>query len=158
MMRYLKKCEEFSMCSEVGESDLLFTELSEDRSTLYQIVVKGSGKIAKVFDSKFTKLDETTDNFVDLKQYKGYHTIFQSYKPFHIYGFNSLKCSDNWDGKLVTNSFKGDKKSWLICFKGEPVVNGVTMKTMDYAKLCDKNYDVVLNNGIIGLFTKHSMI
>ena len=42
--------------------------------------------------------------------------------------------------------------------KGEPVVNGVTMKTMDYAKLCDKNYDVVLNNGIIGLFTKHSMI
>ena len=76
MMRYLKKCEEFSICSEVGESDLLFTELSEDRSTLYQIVVKGSGKIAKVFDSKFTKLDETTDNFVDLKQYKGYHTMF----------------------------------------------------------------------------------
>ena len=103
-------------------------------------------------------LKNQIDNFVDLKQYKGYHTIFQSYKSFHIYGFNSLKSSDNWDGKLVTNSFKGDNKSWIICFKGEPIVNGVTMKTMDYAKLSDKNYDVVLNNGIIGVFTKHRMI
>ena len=65
MMRYIKKCEEFSICSEVGESNLIFTEYSEDRSTLYQIVVKGSGKIAKVFDDKLTKLDEVTDNFVN---------------------------------------------------------------------------------------------
>ena len=155
MMRYIKKCEEFSICSEVGESNLIFTEYSEDRSTLYQIVVKGSGKIAKVFDDKFTKLDEVTDNFVNLKKYKGSHTIFQSNTPFHIYGFNSLKLSDKWEGKLVTDSFKGDKKSWLICFKGKPVINGVTMKIMDYAKLCDKDYNVSLNNGIVGIFTKY---
>ena len=44
--------------------------------------------------------------------------------------------------------------SWLICFKGEPVVNGVTMKTMDYAKLSDKEYNVTLNGGLVGIFTK----
>ena len=53
-----------------------------------------------------------------------------------------------------TESFKGDDKSWLICFKGEPIINGVTMKTMDYAKLCDKEYEVVLNDALLGIFTK----
>ena len=77
----------------------------------------------------------------------GTDTIFQSYTPFHIYGFNKIDNYD-WDGKLVTESFKGDDKSWLICFKGEPTINGVTMKTMDYAKLCDKDYKVVLNDAI----------
>ena len=41
-----------------------------------------------------------------------------------------------------------------MSFKGEPVVNGITMKTMDYAKLSEKDYNVVLNDGIIGMFTK----
>ena len=91
---------------------------------------------------------------VDLKKYMGTDTIFQSYKPFHIYGFNKIDNYD-WDGKLVTESFKGDDKSWLICFKGEPTINGVTMKTMDYAKLCDKDYKVVLNDAILGIFTKN---
>ena len=64
MMRYIKKCEEFYLCSEVGESDLLFTEKSEERNTLYQIIVKGSGKVGKIFDDKFTLLDEKTNNLV----------------------------------------------------------------------------------------------
>ena len=84
----------------------------------------------------------------------GHHTLFQSHTSFHIYGFNTLSSSDNWEGKSITDSFKGDEKSWLVCFKGEPVVNGVTMKTMDYAKLSEKDYNVVLNDGIIGMFTK----
>ena len=29
------------------------------------------------------------------------------------------------------------------------------MKTMDYAKLCDKDYKVVLNDAILGIFTKN---
>ena len=55
----------------------------------------------------------------------------------------------------MTHSFKGDDKSWLICFDGEPIVNGVTMKTMDYAKLSYKNYEVVLNDSLLGIFTKN---
>ena len=84
----------------------------------------------------------------------GTDTIFQSYKPFLIYGFNKIDNYD-WDGKLVTQSFEGDDKSWLICFDGEPIVNGVKMKTMDYAKLSDKDYKVVLNDALLGKFTKN---
>ena len=54
----------------------------------------------------------------------------------------------------MTDSFKGDKKSWLICFKGEPVINGVTMEIMDYAKLTEKDYNIKLNGGMVGIFTK----
>ena len=154
MMRYFKKCEEFAICSEVGESNFLFPETSDERRTLYQIVVKGEGKVRRIFDSEYTKLDEKDNNFVNLKKYMGTDTIFQSFKPFHIYGFNKIDNYD-WDGKLVTQSFKGDDKSWLICFDGEPIVNGVTMKTMDYAKLSYKNYEVVLNDSLLGIFTKN---
>ena len=154
MMRYFKKCEEFAVCSEVGESNLLFPETFDERRTLFQIVVKGEGRVGRIFDSEYTKLDEKENNFVDLKKYMGTDTIFQSYKPFHIYGFNKIDNYD-WDGKLVTQSFEGDDKSWLICFHGEPIVNGVKMKTMDYAKLSDKDYEIVLNDALPGKFTKN---
>ena len=142
MMRYFKKCEEFAICSEVGEPNLLFPETHDERRTLYQIVVKGTGKVGRIFDSEYTNLDEQNNYFVDLKKYMGTDTIFQSHTPFHIYGFNKIDNFD-WDGKLVTESFKG-----------EPIINGVTMKTMDYAKLCDKEYEVVLNDALLGIFTK----
>ena len=54
----------------------------------------------------------------------------------------------------MTNSFKGDSKTWLICFKGNPIINGVTMKTNDYAKLSEKDYEVILNDALLGIFTK----
>ena len=67
MMRYFKKCEEFAICSEVGESNFLFPETSDERRTLYQIVVKGTGRVGKIFDSEYTELDEQNNYFVDLK-------------------------------------------------------------------------------------------
>ena len=153
MMRYFKKCEEFAICSEVGESNFLFPETSDERRTLYQIVVKGKGKVGRIFDSEYTKLDEKNDNFVNLKKYMGTNTIFQSYTPFHIYGFNKIDNYD-WDGKLVTESFKGDDKSWLVCFDGRPVINDVELSRMDYAKLENKHYNLISNNSIVGVFTK----
>ena len=39
---YLKRCEEFSICSQVGDrAGLVFVEPAVDRMTLYQIAVKG---------------------------------------------------------------------------------------------------------------------
>ena len=153
--RFFKKCEDFSICSELGDVDCIVAEHTEERRTLYQIVVYGSGKVARPFESEYKVLDSSDNNFVNLKEYLYDHTIFHSTEPFHMYGFNtSEKCVD-WDGRLVTESFTGDDKSWLICFDGEPIINGVTMKTMDYAKLCDKDYKVVLNDAILGIFTKN---
>ena len=154
MMRYFKKCEEFAVCSEVGESNLLFPETFDERRTLYQIVVKGEGRVGRIFDSEYTKLDEKENNFVDLKKYMGTDTIFQSYKPFHIYGFNTLNKNQDWDGKLINESFDGNDKSWLVCFDGRPVINGLELARMDYAKLENKHYDVDIKDGLVGVFTK----
>ena len=46
MIRYHKKCEEFSICCEVGDKGVIFLENAEERRTLYQIIVRGSGKMA----------------------------------------------------------------------------------------------------------------
>ena len=71
-----------------------------------------------------------------------------------MYGFNALKPEQDWDGRLVKESFDGDNKSWLICFSGKPIINGVAVKPLDYAKLDNKHYEVTLNDAIVGVFTK----
>ena len=153
--RYLKKCEEFSVCSEIGDrAGLIFVEPPSERLTLYQIVVKGSGKVAEIFDSDYIVGDSHKNNFIDMKKYLGHHTIFESHEPFRIYGFNTLSENQDWDGKLVRESFMGDDRSWLICFDGRPVINGVELDRMNYSKLENKHYDVKLNKSIVGVFTK----
>ena len=44
--------------------------------------------------------------------------------------------------------------SWLVCFDGKPVVNGKVLHKLDYAKLEQKLYNIELNDGLIGVFTK----
>tara|TARA_Y100001937_G_scaffold98140_1_gene133819 strand:+ start:748 stop:1224 length:477 start_codon:yes stop_codon:yes gene_type:complete len=153
--RYLKKCEEFSICSEVGDSaGLVFAEPADERMTLYQIAVKGSGRLSNIFNSEYQVGDANGINFSSMKHYMGQHTIFESYEPFHIYGFNTLSKNQDWDGKLIKESFDGDDKSWLICFDGRPIINGVELIRMDYAKLETKHYDVEIKDGLVGVFTK----
>ena len=154
MVRYHRKCDEFSICCEVGEAGVIFLEDSTLRKTLYQIVLRGDGRVGKIFDNNFTKLDVKQHNFVNLKHFKGHHTIFESYTPFFIYGFNTLDLNQDWDGKLISDSFEGDDNSYLVCFKCNPVINGKKLKPRDYAKLEKKYYDVILNNSIVGIFTK----
>ena len=152
--RFFKKCEEFSVCSELGDSDCIVAEHTDERRTLYQIVVYGSGKVARPFESEYKVLDSSDNNFVNLKEYLHDHTIFHSTEPFHMYGFNTSEKYVDWDGRLVTESFTGDDKSWLICFNGNPVVNGKVLHKLDYAKLENKWYNVDVNNSIVGIFKK----
>ena len=152
---YLKKCEEFSICSQVGDSaGLVYVEPAVDRMTMYQIAVKGSGRLSSIFNSEFEVGDANGINFSSMKHYMGQTTIFESYEPFQIYGFNTLNKNQDWDGKLIRKSFDGDDKSWLVCFDGRPVINGVELARMDYAKLENKYYDVDIKNGLVGVFTK----
>ena len=85
-------------------------------------------KWQKILIHNFTKLDSINNNFVDLKKYIGHHTIFESSKPFFIYGFNTLDLNQDWDGKVISDSFDGDDKSYLVCFKGNPIINGVKLE------------------------------
>ena len=152
---YLKKCEEFSICSQVGDSaGLVYVEPDVDRMTMYQIAVKGSGRLSSIFNSEFEVGDANGINFSSMKHYMGQTTIFESYEPFHIYGFNTLNKNQDWDGKLINESFDGDDKSWLVCFDGRPVINGLELARMDYAKLENKHYDVEIKDGLLGVFTK----
>ena len=89
-----------------------------------------------------------------MKQFIGKHVIFESYEPFKQYGFNTLSYDQDWDGELVKGSFQGNDNSWLVCFKGNPTINGMNLREMDYAKLENKHYDVTLNDAIVGVFTK----
>ena len=89
-----------------------------------------------------------------MKQFIGKHIIFESYEPFIQYGFSTLSYDQDWDGELVKGSFQGNQNSWLVCFRGNPTVNGVKLKVMDYAKLENKHYNVQLNDSLVGVFTK----
>lgn len=152
---YIKKCEEFSICSQVGDSaGLVFVEPAVDRMTMYQIAVKGSGRLSSIFNSEFEVGDANGINFSSMKHYMGQTTIFESYEPFHIYGFNTLNKNQDWDGKLINQPFNGDDKSWLVCFDGRPVINDIELARMDYAKLENKHYDVDIKDGLVGVFTK----
>ena len=82
MISYHKKCDEFSVCCEVGNKGVIFLEKSEERKTLYQIIVRGTGRMAKIFDSEYLIYDSLNNNFLDLKKYMGYHTIFESTESF----------------------------------------------------------------------------
>ena len=116
--------------------------------------VKGSGRCATIFSSDYIEGDEKQNNFGCMKQFIGKHIIFESYEPFKQYGFNTLSYDQDWDGKLVKGSFQGNENSWIVCFKGNPTINGVELKEMDYAKLDNKQYDVQLNDSLVGVFTK----
>ena len=151
--QYLKKCGDFSICSERGDAGFLFTEYAKERSTLYQIVIRGAGKIAKVFDNVSEEVIEG-EQIYNLKKYLGYDTIFKSYEPFHIFGFNTLDPNQDWDGRLIGESFTGNDRSRLVCFDGNPVINGKELQPLDYAILEDKLYNVEINDSIVGVFTK----
>ena len=134
--RYFKKCGDFSLCSTIGDANEIHAEHARERTSMYQIMVRGSGKMGVPFDDSFTEI-ATAPAFVDIKKYMGKHTIFHSHESFIMYGFNTLDKRQLWDAKIVTESFRGNE-----------------LERMDYAKLEDKDYDVQINDGLVGLFWK----
>lgn len=152
---YIKKCEEFSICSQIGDSaGLVFVEPSVDRMTQFQIAVRGGGRWSTIFNSDFEVANANDVKFVSMKHYMGQTTIFESSEPFLMYGFNTLSKNQDWDGKLINESFEGNDKSWLVCFDGRPIINDVELARMDYAKLENKHYNVEIKDGLVGVFKK----
>ena len=150
--RFFKKCEDFSICSEIGDAGDYFFDGYPDNLTIYHFVVKGNGKLGAVYEAEYIQLNY--HKLVDVKEYLYKQRVYHATEDFHIIGFNPLKPGHNWDGRLVTESFDGDSKSWLICFDGSPIVNDKELSRWDYSKLEDKHYDVTINDGCIGIFTR----
>lgn len=154
IQKFIKKCEEFVLCGGYGNADGIFTDGFPDNNAIYHIIIKGNVKMGRPFQSDFINLDADSTNFVDVKDYLYSQRVYTSSSPYHMYGFNALDPKQNWDGRLVKESFYGDDKSWLICFTGKPVINEVLVEPMNYAKLESKHYDVCLNDAVVGVFTK----
>ena len=150
--RFFKKCEEFTICSEIGDAGDWFLDGYPDNYTIYHILLKGSGKLGAPYESEY--LEDGPYVLVNTKEYLYKQRIYYGSEDFYIVGFNPLKPEHDWDGRLVTESFTGDDMSWLICFDGNPVVNGKKLSRWDYAKLETKEYDIQLNGGCLGLFTR----
>jgi len=153
--RYLKKCEDFMICAEIGDKGVIEADHHMMRNTLYQYGLYGSGRFAKIFDPDYI---EVTSNgtLYDVRKFKYDDVVFQSLEDFSMIGFNSLSKDEDWDGELITQSFSADRYSYLICFDGHPTVNGVELSRYDYSKLkIGKQYDVVVNDGdALALFSK----
>tara|TARA_R100000388_G_C7204008_1_gene140036 strand:+ start:423 stop:884 length:462 start_codon:yes stop_codon:yes gene_type:complete len=152
MKKYFKKCEEFTICGALGFKSEIIGETSIENQTMFQVMVRGSGRVGKAFDPNYIELVE--GQIHDVSNLVGSNRVYQPHEDFKVYGFNALNSDDKWSFKKITDSFKGDDKSWLICFDGSPEINGVTMKSLDYAKLSDKDYNVKINDGLVGVFTK----
>ena len=150
--RFFKKCEEFSICSEIADSGDYFVDGYPANTTIYHICTKGSVRLAKPFDGEVDLL--SNGELFDCRKYLYEQRIYQALEDLYIIGFNPLKPEQDWDGELIKNSFMGNVKSYLICFDGKPVVNGKKMEKWDYASLVNKIYEVELNDGILALFTK----
>tara|TARA_B100001250_G_scaffold160372_1_gene137786 strand:+ start:401 stop:862 length:462 start_codon:yes stop_codon:yes gene_type:complete len=152
MKRYFKKCEEFSICGAFGEKDDILSESAKDNVTQFQIIVKGSGKVARPFESNFIELKNR--EITDLRTLIGSDRIYKSFEDFEMYGFNCIGKYKPWSARKIINSFQGDDNSWLICFDGRPIINGITLEKMNYVKLTNKKYDVDINDAFVGVFTK----
>ena len=151
-MRYFKKCEDFCICGAMGLGNEIIAETAEVNKTLFQIGIRGSGRVAKAFDSNC--IDMVAGQIYDISHLMGTDRVYQPHEDFELYGFNPINPEDKWTVERVNGSFRGNDKSWLINFNGKPVINDKLLKRMDYAKLEDKWYDVDINDAIVGVFTK----
>ncbi len=91
-----------------------------------------------------------------MKKYLNESLIFEATEDFYWIGFNTLDKNQDWDGKLIKDEvLVVEKESWIICFDGHPIVNNKELSRFDYAQVYpDKKYEIILNKGSLGLFTK----
>ena len=88
--RFIKKCDEFMICSEIGKSGDIFVDLAEENKTLYQIILKGSGRAARFFDTNYKEFNAQTETLIDKRKYLGCNMIYEAYEDYHTFGFNFL--------------------------------------------------------------------
>ena len=153
--RFYRKCEDFNLCVNIGQSDYVLAEHPNETNTLYYYGIYGSGKLGLMFEKelKIVKEKELIDVRDTLYEYRTFHAI----ENFYMIGFNTLDKNVDWDGRLICENVLtvSNDDSYIICFDGKPIINEVKMSRYDYVKLTkNKNYSIDIQNGVLGLFTK----
>ncbi len=149
---YFKRCKDFFLC--ILKSDANYATVEYPR-TLYCYIVYGSTKVGKLFESDYKTL--VAGNLYNMKEYIDDYTVMKTNESLFWIGFNVLK-DQNWEGRLITEDFiVVDKKSYAVCFDGEPSINGKVFSQYDYSEITPgKKYKVDISSGVLGLFTKMS--
>ena len=163
MKRATRHCKHFCLCVNIGKKGDVVAENPDYRFTLYQYNIYGGGKAGVMFEEGY--IESKTGVLMDVRQHVHKKVIFEATEDFFTIGFNTLDKDQNWEGRLVKENETTldlhyirelEKETFLICFDGKPIVNDKQMKRYDYAGIdLSKNYNVTLNNGVLGLFFKN---
>ena len=158
--RFHRVGNNFTLCVNIGKKDYVLAEHPVNTNTIFYYVIKGSGKLGKMFSEE--SLTVKAGDFVDVRDTLHDYRTFHSQEDFHLVGFNTLSKGEKWEGRLIkddeTEIDLGYIKQltnciFLVCFNGRPVVNDKIMKRYEYALLNGmKEYKVQLNGGVLGLF------
>ena len=82
---FVKKCEDFYVCAEIGEKGAFGYEFVEDRKTMYQYIIKGQISLITISEDDLTRQVCNSDNgLIDVKKYH-YHTVYLSIFSYRIW-------------------------------------------------------------------------
>jgi hypothetical protein len=135
--RFHRKCDDFSLCVNIGEKGYVIAEHSNERYCVFYYGLYGKGKIGKIFDPNYIIAEEK--QIYDVQYLMNDSIAFEAIEDFHLIGFNTLDKSIKWGYQKVTKEIETinlkHKKSILICFDGKLKINDLEMKRYDYAPL-----------------------
>ena len=91
---------------------------------------------------------------IDVKEFYNHNVVYEFLEDTDVWGFNPTN-EDDWDGKIVNQTFKSSGTSILVCLDGSPIVNNIRLSKYDYDELTHgKTYNIISNSGVLALFTK----
>tara|TARA_B100001248_G_scaffold260098_1_gene247495 strand:+ start:378 stop:851 length:474 start_codon:yes stop_codon:yes gene_type:complete len=152
--RSIKKCDSWVACAYMADKETIGFEHHPDRKVLYQYVYYGSAKIGTPFSSKYRLINQK-GHLVDVKEFYMRDIIYDFVEDTSMWGFNTLNDDDDWDGRLINETFTAEGQSVLVCLDGSPIVNNITLSRYDYDELTSgKIYNIIPDNGVLALFTK----
>ena len=139
--RYFRNCNDFGICVNIGKKGYVLAEDPIERKTIFQYVIYGVGKFAKIFDSNYITFEK--GNFYDVREYQKHNVVFEAQEDFFLIGFNRFD-DHNWEGRLIKdderlldlNLVKELRRdSFIVCFNGSPEVNGKSLKRYEFDEI-----------------------
>ena len=139
-------------CGAKGGKGSVNFDYAHERKTIYQYATKGLVKISKLFSSESKIFGSGA--LINVKEFYNHNVVYEFLEDTDVWGFNPTN-EDDWDGKIVNQTFKSSGTSILVCLDGNPIVNNITLSRYDYDELtAGKIYNIIPDNGVLALFTK----
>ena len=80
--RYFRNCNDFGICVNIGKKGYVLAEDPIERKTIFQYVIYGVGKFAKIFDSNYITFEK--GNFYDVREYQKHNVVFEAQEDFFL--------------------------------------------------------------------------